>query len=127
MSNLQKYYGLSNMMIPKDGPRAVPIKLEFEAGATIAIDGLLVSTMGVIEFVQGVFIDNADNDVPCELVCGQTNQRIICPPFNQGYFTLLIPNPPNMAVTLLGNAGGETVQFFFYNVPIQSGVWYAST
>jgi hypothetical protein len=123
MSNLQKYFGLSNMMIPKEGPRTVPAILDFDASGSIEIDGLLVSTMGVIGFIQGVYVDNLDNPNAFQLVCGITNQRVTCPANSQGYFTLLLPNPPDMTATLVGAVGGERVTCYFYNVPIQSGVW----
>lgn len=120
--SLNTRFGVNNVLIPKEGPVVVPGTLNFENTAEIEISGEMVITQGKISFIQGVFIDNADNTDKLTLTIGNTNQRIVCPANSQGYFPLLTPNPP-IIVARTTQGGGQIIPLFFYNVPIQSIVW----
>ena len=115
-------YGVNNVIIPKNGPATIPALLDFTSTAEIEIDGELVVSQGQIEYLQGVFIDNADNPDTLTLTMGTTGQRIVCPKNSQGYFAIMVPNPPRI-VAQSAQAGNKKIRLFFYNVPIQSLVW----
>lgn len=114
--------GINNVMIPKGGPKVVPTNLDFSTVAQIDIDGEPIVSQGKIEFLQGVFIDNADNLDKFTLTMNVTGERIICPPQSQGYFTILQPNPPKMLAGTT-QANGKIINLQFYNVPIIPAVW----
>jgi len=120
--NLGTSFGMSNVIIPRGGPKCVPAKLDFGATPEIEIDGELIVAQGHIEYLQGVYIDNADNPTPFSLIMGLTGQRITAAPNSQGYYAILAPNPPRMIATTT-QAANRTIQLFFYNVPIQSQTW----
>jgi hypothetical protein len=115
-------FGMSNIIIPKSGPKCVPASCDFSADPEILIDGELIVSQRHIEYLQGVFIDNADNPTPLTIVLAMTGQRIVARPHSQGYYAILMPNPPRMTVSTTA-APGRIVPLFFYNVPIQSGSW----
>lgn len=117
-------YGVNNVIIPKNGPATIPALLDFTDTGEIEIDGELVVMQGQIEYLQGVFIDNADNTDPLSMTMGTTNQRIVCPPQSQGYFAIMVPNPPRI-IARSAQSGTKKINVFFYNVPIQSNVWSA--
>jgi hypothetical protein len=116
-------YGVNNVIVPKGGPKIAPARLDFGTTAEIVVNGLEIVSNGNIEFLQGMFIDNADNIDP--LICTMsdgTGQRIICPARGQGYFSMLQPNPPIIRFAT-PQMVGRVINVAFYNVPIQSQVW----
>lgn len=119
---LSTRYGMNNVLIPKGGPACIEARLDFSNQAEILIDGEEVVSRGQIEYLQGVYIDNAQNASPLSLTMGTTGQRITCPPNSQGYFAILVPNPPRILAETIQGAN-QIFKVHFYNVPIQSLVW----
>lgn len=121
-ANLANFFSVNNVVIPRDGPRCVSATLDFSSQNTIEIEGLLITTLGVMDYIQGMYIDNGDNPDPISFIAQQTRQRITCPPFSQGYYALLITNPPTITATTSAEAD-KKIKVHFYNVPIQSQTW----
>lgn len=122
MSDLSSMFGVKNVAIPDEGPKCIRADLDFSSEASITIEGLLATTTGTMSYIQGVFIDNQNNDNPVQLQCNVTGQVITCPANSQGYFPLLITNPPRFVASTIAVASLR-VKMFFYNVPIQPMVW----
>ena len=120
--SLGQRFGVNNVIIPKGGPATIPCNLDFRNTGRILIDGEQVVSTGKIEYLQGVFIDNADNVDALTLTIGTTGQRIVCPARSQGYFSILAPNPPRI-IAETPQAGTKVLNLLFYNVPIQAVVW----
>lgn len=120
--SLGNRFGINNVIIPKGGPATIPVELDFRNTGRVLIDGEQVVSNGRIEYLQGVFIDNADNVDALTLTIGTTGQRVICPPRSQGYFSILAPNPPRI-VAETPQGGTKVLDLLFYNVPIQAAVW----
>lgn len=120
--SLGNRFGINNVIIPKGGPAIIPATLDFTNTARIVIDGEQVVSTGKIEFLQGVYIDNADNVDALTFTIQTTGQRLICPPRSQGYFAILTTNPPKI-VAETPQGGTKIISVDFYNVPIQSMVW----
>lgn len=113
-------FGIANVVVPAGGPKCVPVMVDFTGVASVLLDGQAIVSQGKIEYLQGVFIDNSSNINNLSLTMSTTNQVIICPKKSQGYFTIMVPDPPQIvAATPIG----VTIPMFFYNVPIQPGVW----
>jgi hypothetical protein len=73
-----------------------------------------------LNILQGVFIDNSANLNNLSLTMSSTNQVLICPKKSQGYFSIMVPDPPQItAATPIG----IIIPMFFYNIPIQPAVW----
>lgn len=115
-------FPLSNIMIPKGGPKTVPARLDFSNTAEIEIDAQAVIDTRKIEYLQNVFIDNADNPATFTLILGVTGQRIVAAPNSQGYYAILAPNSQKMTARTT-QQNGRLVTLFFSNVPIQSHTW----
>lgn len=117
-------FGIANVIVPAGGPKCVPTSVDFSNNAEVLLDGSQIVQQGKIEYLQGVFIDNSSNNNPLSLTMSTTNQTIICPPKSQGYFAIMVPDPPQIvAKTTIVN--GLVIPMFFYNVPIQAAVWSA--
>lgn len=114
-------YPISNVIVPQGGPKSVPCSADFTNAGSISIDGQAIIDAHAIEFIQGVFIDNSANAVPFSLTTN-TIQTITVGPNSQGYYPILVQNPPKMTATC-EQANGRIVNLIFYNVPIMSSVW----
>lgn len=117
-------FGIANVIVPPGGPKCVPTRCDFSNVASIELDGSQIVQQGKIEYLQGVFIDNSKNLNPLSLTMSTTNQQIICPPKSQGYFSIMVPDPPVITAATT-QVNGLVIPMFFYNVPIQSAVWSA--
>jgi hypothetical protein len=115
-------YQIANVVIPRGGPKAVPLNMDFSSATEQDVDLSQLVEQARIEYVQTVFIDNADNAAAVTLKTTLTNQRIICPAHSQGYFSILQPNNPvmNFSTTPAANL---IVGVQFLNVPVQPAVW----
>jgi hypothetical protein len=117
-------FGIANVVVPSGGPKCVPTNVDFSNSGQIELDGQQIVTQGKIEYLQGVFIDNSANTDPVSITMSTTEQKIICPPKSQGYFSILCPDPPQM-IASTPQTNGRVIPMFFYNVPIQPAVWSA--
>jgi len=120
--SLSTRFGMNNVLIPKGGPACVAARLDFTNVAEIEVDGEQIVSRGQIEYLQGVYIDNANNAAQLSMIMGTTGQRIIAKPNTQGYYAILVPNPPKILIATTQGAN-QIFTVHFYNVPIQSLVW----
>lgn len=115
-------YPIANVIVPSGGPKTVPCSADFSNAAIFDIDGQAMIDAHAMEYIQGVYIDNASNAVAVTLTCNGTNQRIVCGPNMQGFFPLLVQSPPKFTIAAT-QAAGRIVNLQFYNVPIMSCNW----
>ena len=114
-------FGIANVVVPAGGPKCVPTNVDFSNAAQVVLDGQQIVQNGRIEYLQGVFVDNSANVNNLSLTMSTTGQVIIVPKQSQGYFSIMVPDPPQIvAGTVQANI---VIPMFFYNVPIQPAVW----
>lgn len=116
MANLNQspFFG---MQLPRGGTQSYPFFYNFATqGAEQSIDFSQQINQGLLEFISGVYIDNWSNSEDLTLLCGGTNQTITCPANSQGYFPLIVANPPIITVT--NGAASGSAKLYFYNVPM---------
>lgn len=113
-------FKVSNMIVPRGGPKIVPVRLDFQGTDEIIVDGNQVVTQGKIEYIQTIYIDNSNNTSPLSIECDITGQRITIPANAQGNFNLFMPNNPRFIVTTAGNF---VIEMFFCNFPLMPSVW----
>lgn len=115
-------FGIANVVVPAGGPKCVGVNVDFSTSADVLLDGTQIVTQGKIEYLQGVFVDNSANLNNLTLTMSTTGQQLIVPKKSQGYFAIMVPDPPqiNAHTTILN---GLVIPMFFYNVPIQPMVW----
>lgn len=104
----------NNNRYPKEGPKTLPVFLEFSGVETRAIDLLLPVQQGKISVVQGVLINNFDGP-DIELIVDEVDQRLTIKAGAQGSYQLLTPENPRFTI----NANGPgAVRLHFVNFPI---------
>jgi hypothetical protein len=107
--------------VPAEGPKAVPVFLDFSKDDAYVIDLSSIQFRAFISQVASVFIDASGslNNVECSV--GQSNQNITAKAGSQGYYQLLSPN--NVQLTFTSVLGGPIVTVFLVNVPIPTATW----
>jgi hypothetical protein len=118
---------IMNQQVPDDGPKAIPLLLDFTA--TTAIDEYDVDLtnqqqQGRISMIQSLYIDlsGATNDLT--VTNPISGQVIKAKAGTQGYYSVLCPNPPRLNFTS-STSGGTLVPVFLLNVPVSGVVWTA--
>lgn len=119
---LKETFGVSNVIVPVGGPKTAPAVLDFTNTNTVNIDASQIVTSGKITYIQGVYIDNADNAGTLAMTMSLTGQRIVAPPNSCGFYNILVPNPAKIEA-VSAQAANKRIRVYFYNVPIQAIVW----
>ena len=111
--------------IPAEGPKAVPINLDFTSGTgepSYTLDLNNFQTQGFISMVQTLFIDNSAGTQPIIVtVTAARGQILQAPPGSQGYYPILSPNPAQLQFACSDTS--NKAQVILINVGIAPGVW----
>lgn len=100
----------------KMGRRAIHVLIDFSLGSTYELDLSQIQSLGAMDCVQTMYVDNADNANELTLTMGLTLQRIIIPANSQAYIPILQPNPPVLKIATTG-APVVNVQLLNFFVP----------
>jgi len=116
-------FGVFNGLTPRDGiPKSMPVQLDFSTLAVQIVDLLLEETLGGIEFVQGIYVDNSANTNALTLVFGITNQRIVIPALSQGMWPVIAPEKTYFTCATTATPG-LIVMLQLLNVPTAYTMW----
>lgn len=100
----------------KLGRRAIHVEIDFSLGTKYALDLSQIQSLGAMDCLQTMYVDNADNAAELTLTMGLTLQRIIIPANAQAYIPILQPNPPVLEMSTTG-APVVNVQLLNFFVP----------
>lgn len=108
--------------VPEQGTRFVPVKLPFNANAVTSISDDLFpeQSLSELEYIQAVYIDNADNAQKLTL---QVNggSRIVAKANSQGFYPLVTPNGKfSYSASTTGNVD---INIIFLNIFINAIIW----
>jgi hypothetical protein len=113
---------VANQEIPSEGPRDIPLLLDFSSvtdrSFTIALLQQQVQTR--ISMVQTIYIDLADSDNVITVIVENTNHRVRAKGRTQGFYTLLAPAPTTLKIS---SSGTDVIPVHMVNVPIAGVVW----
>jgi hypothetical protein len=101
--------------MPAEGPKALPIALDFSANSTYVLDYTNMQQRNYFGLVQTLWVDNFGNGSTLIITIPAVAQRIVVPAGVQGYFTCICPNPIKMQ---FDSAGGTVQQVTLLNFPI---------
>lgn len=111
------------MGMPEEGPKLIPLVLDFTQNDTYTLDLSNLMQRGFISMIQTIYADNTDNGGELVILVNTSQQRIIVPAGAEAYLPILVPNPARMSFTSPG-APSITVQLL--NFPIAPEVWSAA-
>lgn len=107
--------------LPAEGSLCIPVRLDFTNTPEWDLDLLNFFEQGRISLIQTAFVDNSNNSNPFTITCQASGMSLVVPPNSQGFFPLLVPNPPRFAFTTLQGSGVVTVQLL--NTMIPGPIW----
>jgi len=118
-------------LLPAEGPKAVPILLDFSGAATsYTVDLSEMQAQAYISMVQSMFIDMSKAAPGSGLLVTMPNglQTIQAVYATQGYYQVLVQNPVKLTFTQLGTppaaAGiGAIIQVTLLNIAVPGVVW----
>jgi len=113
-------FPIFNALIPKEGPKAVPFTFDFVAQASYSIDLQNQQSRHVFSMIQTMWIDNSGNTQPVSITFDVIGQNVKFGPGWQGYFPVMVVNPPRFTIS---SAGGQTTKIVLLNVPFPAGSW----
>ena len=113
--NLQRF-GVSNAVLPPEGPKAYPIELDFHDKDTheIALGNEIVAER--ISYINGIYFDNRANANDVEVLVGGIQQRLRLPAGKCGYMPILFTDAAS--ATFNSPIGDYTVQVIVLNTPV---------
>jgi hypothetical protein len=107
--------------IPDEGPKALPLTLDFTAANEYTLDYSSMQQRGFLSLIQTLYVDTQNSDVALTVTIAGGGQVVIAKGRTQGYYPVLVPNPPRF--TFSAENAGCLVQVYLINVPIQPGQW----
>lgn len=125
-TNKLRFLNTQNRVVPCEGPRAVPVLLDFTAatgGPTYSIDLQNMEALKRISNVQAMYIDNSQGAAPLVITIPSTGQVISIAPGHQAYKNVLCPNP----AALVFSSQNQIIQtVHLLNFPVIDSDWSAS-
>lgn len=112
---------IGNAALPAEGPKAVPILLDFTVQPAYEIDPLQLFMQKTLSIIQCVYVDNALNPSPLTIDVPGTSQDVIAPPYSQGYYPILSPTSGKITVSSPG--ANIALRIHLINVPMPASVW----
>lgn len=120
---MRNSFQTSNLAAPKAGSQAISVPLDFTLSPNIAVDLTQEFMDGVLDYVQSVYIDNADNPAPIDIVFtgAPTSQRVRAQAYSQGWYAVAWPVGAGRLTAL--SSQGQIVQAIFANYAMPYVVW----
>ena|SRR5271170_6444497 len=110
-----------NQQVPDEGPKAIPLLLNFANAAQFTLDLTNLEQRAFISMIQTLYIDASQTDDPTTITIEGTNQVVIAAAKTQGYYPVLCPNPPRFKFA--NASGSDIINIFLVNAPISGVVW----
>lgn len=117
------FYSVQNLQVPCEGPRSIPIVLDFSKNPSYQVNLQHTSALQYVSLVQGLYIDNSANTSALQILMVVSGQVISIGAGKQGYLGILCPNPPNI---VFSSAGGVAINVHILNFPVTNQVWSAT-
>lgn len=110
-----------NALIPSEGPKSLPLNLDFTLTDVYRLDYQYMQAHGALSMVQSVFVDLSNTDQPMTINVPAMGQTIKLKGRTQGYYAIICPNPILIVFACPGGPSAVGVQLL--NIPIASAQW----
>jgi len=110
-----------NQLIPDEGPKAIPLLLDFSKAASYSLDLTSIQERAFISMIQTIYADLSGATAGLSITVNGTNQNITAKKTTQGYYPVLCPNPPRL--TFANSSGSDVIPVFLINAPISGVTW----
>lgn len=109
-------YGVYNMSVPSKGPKVIKQTIDLQTALTRLVDFTLPIQQGIIDYIQGVYVDNFAGAQVITIQSEITGHTIYVPAASTLFCPLLTANPAQ--VTFSAPAAAGYIDVLFYNVPV---------
>lgn len=110
-----------NALVPNEGPKGLPITMDFTSNASYELDYQNMQERGFMSMVQSIWVDTSGTAAQLTIDVNQSGQQLKIPAKRNGFIALLVPNSPRITFT----CASGTVKVILLNVPV-SGMLYAT-
>jgi hypothetical protein len=117
---------INNGLAPtvEQGPRVAKVVLHFTSTIlTFTDDFAIEGQEGLINNIQGVYIDNSLSDATFSLTISDTGHNITVVKATQGYFPIFCAEQVRYVAIASGGTNYGNVNLFFYNIPLDACSW----
>lgn len=118
----QNTFPVFNGYAPAQGPKALPVRLDFTLDTEITVDFTSAEESNGISFIQSVWVDNSANPNALILTFDITGQRIVVPATAQSVFPVIATLKSKCVATTTPGAN-IVANAIFMNVPMASELW----
>lgn len=109
---------INSQNMPPGASKSLKYHFTLPANGQLTFDLQQQQASGQIENIQTVFIDNSGNAAAITLFSNGPNFNVVCPPYSQGMFPILVSSVPRFVLS-----GSGTGSLYFLNVPMPLSVW----
>ncbi len=113
-----------NALIPREGPKSIPVALDFSAQGAYDVDLQIQMATAKIQLIQTVFVDNRSGTTPLTISVNQSREVLSIPPRSQGYLPILAPSPFRALISCADTSNSNAL-VYFCNFPVPAAVWSA--
>jgi len=113
---------IDNPYLPPEGPKSIPVLLDFVNYNVQTLDLLLVEQTGFISMLQTIYIDAKDTDASITVTVGVTGQAIRVKGRTQGFYPLLCPKG-KITLAFDGTGANALIPVQLLNSPIPAAQW----
>lgn len=123
--NVTQFYSVQGLHVPCEGPRAIPLSLDFTLTAEYDLNLQNVQARNFVSEIQAIYVDNSANLATLNINAPNTGQVIAILPGEQGYVNILTPNPVIMSFTCTGTtlALAGKAKVYLLNYPVTNAIW----
>jgi len=118
---VQSYLSVQAQTVPLEGPRAIPLRLDFSVAAEFSLNMQNIQSRGFMSMVQAMWVDNSQGVTVLEINFPNTGQTIQIPIGGQGYVNVLCPNPATMSFS---STGTQVCVVHLLNYPVTNAIWF---
>jgi len=110
--------------LPEEGPRAVPMILDYSSVTEWVLDMELLQSMAFVSMIQSIYVDTSDLTAGnLNIIIGGSGQVLKIPFDTQGYYSALVPNPVRITFQYDTPGTGELARVQLINVPVPGASW----
>jgi|WetSurMetagenome_2_1015567.scaffolds.fasta_scaffold1252681_1 hypothetical protein len=111
----------NNQIVPDEGPKALPVILDFSVVDTYDLDLSNLQQRGWFSMLQTIFVDTKDaGGGVLTITISGSGQQLVIPSGRQGYYSVLVPNPAKLTFFC---ATAALLKVFLLNVAVPGHDW----
>lgn len=116
---------VQNQVLPKGGPKAVPISLNFgtTGNAAYSLNAQNMQALGKFSNMQTIYVDNSGNTQLLTITMGGSGQKVKVKAGYQGYYAVLSGNPLTVDFSVPATNATDTTNVFLLNFPLAPYAW----